>query len=250
MEEKLEQFMTEIRQSRYEVEEKFAALIAELKHEVNSVQQKTSQDLAKKIVNSNYQFKRKGNEYQYNFNCTMEEAMSSAREELAKIKPADPDERAALKKADTKLDEGIKSLIERQKHIKVADRSEFGWATVHYYQDDPLASDSEDEKNLNRVEKEARKEAERLASKRQRGGASGSKRRRAQYQWNEPPGPSHNSSGRREPTVVAPSTGMPQRQRGKEECKNWGHASDVDAQDTSQSIAQVLPDCILYFNLW
>ena len=48
----------------------------------------------------------------------------------------------------------------------MADRSEFGWATVNYYQDDPLASDSEDEKSLNRAEKEARKDAERAASKR------------------------------------------------------------------------------------
>ena len=76
--------------------------IAELKNEVNSVkrevntaQEKTSQDLSKKIGNSNYQFKRKGNEDQYNFNCAIEEAVCSAKEELSKVKPADPDEKAA-----------------------------------------------------------------------------------------------------------------------------------------------------------
>jgi len=44
MDEKLDELMREIRQSRREVEEK----IADLKTEVNSAQQKTSQDLAKR----------------------------------------------------------------------------------------------------------------------------------------------------------------------------------------------------------
>ena len=38
-------------------------------------------------------------------------------------------------------------------------------AMVKHYQDDPLALDSEDEKNLGRVEKEARKDTEHQASK-------------------------------------------------------------------------------------
>ena len=72
MDEKFDELMREIRQSRREVEEKLSTSIAELKSEVNSAQQKTSQDLAKKIGNSSYQFKWKGNEHQYNFNCSIE----------------------------------------------------------------------------------------------------------------------------------------------------------------------------------
>ena len=67
--------------------------------------------------------------------------MCLAKEELAKVKPAVA-EKAALKRAKTKLEEGTKTLAEQQKHIKVVDKSEFGWATVNYYQDDLLASDS------------------------------------------------------------------------------------------------------------
>ena len=184
MEERLDKLMREIRQSRRELDEK----IADLKTEVNSAQQKTSQDLAKKIGNSTYQFKRKGNEHQYQFNSTVEKAMGSAKEELMKLKPTAPEEKAVLKKAEEKLNEGTKALAKRQKHIKVADRSEFGWATINYYRDDPLAADSDDEKNLNQAEKEARKDAERAASKRRRGAANGgnAKRRRAQYSWNDP----------------------------------------------------------------
>ena len=158
MDKKFDELMREIRQSRREVDEKLSTSIAKLKSEVNSAQQKTLQDLAKKIENSSYQFKRKGNEHQYNFNCSIEEAMCSTKEELGKLKPTAPEEKAALKRAEEKLQEGTKALTERQKHIKVADRSEFGWATVNYYWDDPLASDSDDEKSLNQAEKEARKD--------------------------------------------------------------------------------------------
>ena len=50
-----------------------------------------------------------------------------------------------LQAAQALLDEGLKSLVTRQKYIKIADRSEeYGWVTVRHYQDDPLASDSED----------------------------------------------------------------------------------------------------------
>ena len=79
------------------------------------------------------------------------------------------EDKSTLQAAQGLIDEGLKSLVTRQKYIKIADRSEYGWATVKHYQDDPLASDSEDEKNLGRAEKEARKDAERQASKRQRG---------------------------------------------------------------------------------
>ena len=53
------------------------------------------------------------------------------------------------------LDEGMKSLEKRQKHIKVADWSDFGWSTVEHYDSHPLADDSDDEKHLENAEREA-----------------------------------------------------------------------------------------------
>ena len=53
------------------------------------------------------------------------------------------------------LDEGIKSLKKRQKHIKVADRSDFGWSMVEHYNSHPLADDLDDEKCLEKAEREA-----------------------------------------------------------------------------------------------
>ena len=62
-----------------------------------------------------------------------------------KTKPIALEEKATLKRAETKLEEGRKALTEWQKQTKVADRSEFGKATVNYNWDDTLASVSEDE---------------------------------------------------------------------------------------------------------
>ena len=50
-------------------------------------------------------------------------------------------------------------LIQRVRLIKIADRSEHGWATVAEYETDKLALDSEDEKRITRAEEEAQKKA-------------------------------------------------------------------------------------------
>ena len=47
----------------------------------------------------------------------------------------------------------------QQKHIKVADRSEFGWSMVGHYESHPLAEDSDAEKKLEKAEKEAERAA-------------------------------------------------------------------------------------------
>lgn len=70
-----------------------------------------------------------------------------------------------LQTAQGLLYEGLKSLATRHKYIKIAGQAEYGWATVKHYQNNLLASDSKDDKNLGRVEKEARKDAECQANK-------------------------------------------------------------------------------------
>ena len=116
------EIMDVISKSRSDLEVK----IHNQKKDVHTVQEKTSHDLAQRINQSNYQFKRKGNEVQFNFNASVEESVSSARRELKKITPTGDEQKEALKKADVFLDKGMKSLEKRQKHIKVADRSDYG----------------------------------------------------------------------------------------------------------------------------
>lgn len=77
-----------------------------------------------------------------------------------------------IKKVEASLDEGSKALATRQKHIQLADHSEYGWATVKYYEADPLASNSEDEKCIKKAEKEAQKDADKRASAKKRRGAA------------------------------------------------------------------------------
>jgi len=93
-----------------------------LKCEMSAVQERTSQQLTKRNGLSTYQFRRKGNEHQFNFNCSEEDAIVS-------VKPTDLALVEADRKADMSLDEGSKALATRQKHVKIADRPDLSWAT-------------------------------------------------------------------------------------------------------------------------
>ena len=55
--------------------------------------------------------------------------------------------------------------MERQKHIKIADRSDNGWATVEEYVEDELADNSDDEKRLSRADARASKKLKSAAQK-------------------------------------------------------------------------------------
>ena len=157
--------MAEICQSKHDVDER----LAKLKLKVATVQEKTSLDLAKKMSSSSYQFKKKNHEHQYLFNAGLSDTLDSTKMELGRLKSTVTKDKSTLQTTQGLIDEGLKLLATRQKYIKITDQSEYGWAMVKHYQDDPLASDSKDKKNLGRAEKEARKDAERQASKHQCG---------------------------------------------------------------------------------
>ena len=63
----------------------------------------------------------------------------------------------AIEKAKTALEEGKELITNRQKFIKIADRSEFGWSTVDIYVENELADNSDDEKRLYRAESRAKR---------------------------------------------------------------------------------------------
>ena len=70
-----------------------------------------------------------------------------------------------MEKAKTLLEEGEKVILERQKHIKIGDRSENGWATVDEYVEDELADNSDDEKRLSRADARASKKLKAAAQR-------------------------------------------------------------------------------------
>ena len=111
MEDKLDAMMAEFRDTKKEQEQKFSSSLNEFKREMNVTQEKTVRQFSKRIGLSTYEFRRKGNEHQFNFNCGIEDAIDSAKSKLTRIKPADEETKEAVKRAEMSLDEGMKALI-------------------------------------------------------------------------------------------------------------------------------------------
>jgi len=64
-EDKFDKLMAEMQKSRSDMEEKLAATVAEMKCEVSTAQERTSQDLTRRMASSSYQFKKNGYEHQF-----------------------------------------------------------------------------------------------------------------------------------------------------------------------------------------
>ena len=94
-----------------------------------------------------HRFKRKANEDQHKFNVKVLDSLSDVSTAL---------EKKEIIKAQEALQKGEKLLNERQKHILLADKSEYGWATVHEYKKHELADNSEDEKRIFKSELRAK----------------------------------------------------------------------------------------------
>lgn len=88
------------------------------------------------------EFRFEGNKKQYKLNRNVLDRISSA------MATSDEEERNTL------LQEGEALLVERNKHICLADK--YGWDTVECYTAEPLASDSGDEKRIKKAIKESK----------------------------------------------------------------------------------------------
>ena len=112
-----------------------------------------TKEKASKRPYKQHMFKNKGNQRRFEKN---EEIMASIEEAVEAIGENQ------LEAATKALEKGTKILIKQQKLIKMADREENGWEVVRFYMSDDLASDSDDEKAINRARREA------LASRKKR----------------------------------------------------------------------------------
>ena len=97
-------------------------------------------------ADSQYEFKSVGNKDQFRHTDKITALVESS---IASLKVGDIDSALGL------LDQVLELNKQRQKLIKVADRSSQGWATVKEYVADELADDSGDEKRLKKAEKSA-----------------------------------------------------------------------------------------------
>ena len=99
-------------------------------------------------------YKQKGNEEQAVFIAKVEETIIEVELQLAKTRPS-----PAVEHARDALSRGKMLLLEREKLIKIADRSEFSWGVVAEYMAYELVEDSNDEKRLEKAEKAAEQKA-------------------------------------------------------------------------------------------
>ena len=158
--------MDEIKKNREDVQQR----LDKLEGDVAAGQDNAAQIVVQKLkADRSYTFRKKGHEEQYRFNADIESHLNRVQGEAAKIHPPTEKERRSLEALKAQLQEGIQAIACRQKRIKVADRSDYGWAVMKAYDNDELASDSEDEKRLFKAEKTA----EREISKRKRRSTKG-----------------------------------------------------------------------------
>ena len=133
--------------------------MSSMKRELLEEREASNERLVKRIkLDKAPVFKKTSNEKQFQFNEEVREKLSVASVSLATAPPS-------VEKAKEALKEGEALISARQKVIRIADRSEFGWATVEEYEEDELADNSDDEKRLYRAELRAGRKVKAAAAK-------------------------------------------------------------------------------------
>ena len=142
MRQDLHDMITAISASRNQMDGQLKALKEETLHGQEEVTEKAVKRARRE---SKYQFKRKGNREEFVFNEYFADRMEAAKQQLIPSQHGGVST-AATKKAVQAIEEGPSLIKERQKLIKLADRSDTGWLMVAEYQENELAEDSDHEK--------------------------------------------------------------------------------------------------------
>ena len=138
----------------------------QMREELRSVrqgQEETALRIERNARKDTYSFKRRGNELQYRFNAEVADKVAAAATSIEKVETTSIRSKELLDRAARDLREGNALLAHRQRIIKLANRSESGWAVVDEYEGDDLAEDSDDEKRMEKAENRAERK---LAKKR------------------------------------------------------------------------------------
>ena len=141
----------EIRQNNHQMLEAMQKMldnsVSQLKRSASESAESQLQEIKKLKYNEPHKFKKRANEDQFKFNSKVIDTMNDA---------ATAFECKDYTRTKDEIKKGELMMAERQKHILLADKSEFGWATVNEYKKHELAADSEDEKRIYMSEQRAK----------------------------------------------------------------------------------------------
>ena len=122
--------------------------IDDLKQEMAAENAAMAEKLEKRKVPR--EFRSKSCQWQWEVNQDILEKVESAKKELNRSTPR-------VSRAESKLEEGIDLLNDRNKMIIIADTTEGGWATVAEYCQKDIPSDSEDDRRIKKADVSALK---------------------------------------------------------------------------------------------
>ena len=170
-----------------------------MKRELSEERDAADERLVKKMrLDKGIQFKKKGNEKQHQFNEKVKDRIEAASRFISATPPA-------VEKAKEALQEGEQLITARQKLIRIADRSEYGWNTVAEYEEDELADGSDDEKRLYKAELRAGRKVKSTKTKLKRKDQSNTRREwSARPKW-QPPLSSQSNNFTAMPQLSSPS---------------------------------------------
>ena len=118
-----------------------------LRNEIFQPHSDSKEALTQQIKDSNSEkWKKEGNRKQFEFNTEVIDSLNKATEAI---------KTGNAVSCSAGLEQAMKKLTLRQKLIRLADSSDSSWETVKEYETNDLASDSEDEKRINRAEAQA-----------------------------------------------------------------------------------------------
>ena len=107
--------------------------LKKLEKDVTAAQAEATERVLKKAKRGcAVEFKRKGHQEQYSFNEEVEDRLEAAAKKIKKLVPVanEGNPKKFLQEALDELKEGQEAIAERQKHIHIADQSEYHWRTV------------------------------------------------------------------------------------------------------------------------
>ena len=127
--------MQTLEQSQEDGQSVIKRRLDQLEKDVAVGQENATQRVVKKLKeDQTFVFKKKGNEKQYIFNDNIRDQFVATAKQLEFVDLPEGAQRDAVDKAKDELKQGLEMIAARQNRIKVADRSEYGWATVDEYE--------------------------------------------------------------------------------------------------------------------